>query len=390
MPINVTNVAGTPISATIKLYQPGSSIVVNTSTINGYGIITSPNATVDLGLEYDSSILNLLIRNLNLVNLGSTLKVTIDPVSSTLPNANFIKAYQVSTSLSNISGALKFKYSSLVFSNEQALVIYKCNSFNKTSNACNDNWIKQSAAKYPNDDIISTEITSFSAYALGESTEITTTTTTTSTTTTTTGSSNNGNSHSYGGGTRTTTTVRTTTTLTECTCDPWSNSGCGMSPCDQTQMKQLRVCNPSGCNLESQCVVDNSCTTPQLNETENKTNSASNPTGLFVLPDLSQYVYPVTGLIVLAVAGIAIWKFNGRIRDSFSSYKIPTNKSSKKGHVTVNIDGPKYLEVKMTEKPKVEMIKPVGKPIINKEAKNRSFEEMRNRALQLDKKMKRK
>jgi hypothetical protein len=397
LPVNITNETGKPKSATVTLHQPGTSVVVNTTTINGYGIIASPNVTVDVSIEYDSSVLNIVFRNFNISKLTGSLKMTLDDVSTTIPNATLLKAYSISTSLSSFDGVLKFMYSGLPFVNEQGLAIYKCSSFNKTSNTCNGNWVKMSITRYPTDDVVSTEITSFSVYALGES-QITTTTTTTATTTTTSGSSsNNDNSDSgsrySGGGRYTTTTIRTTTTLVECTCDSWSNLACGEIPCDQTQMKQQRTCNPSGCNLESQCVVDNSCNVVETNQTEDKLTS-NKPTGFFVFPDLSQYVYPISGLIILTVTGIAIWRYNDRIRDVFPSYrpsyKISSGKSSKKGNVTVDVQTPKYLEVKIAEKPKVEVIKPVEQPRINTEARNKSIDEMRKRALEMDKKMKRK
>jgi len=390
LPVNITNGTGKPISAMIKLYEPGTSNVANTSTINGYGVISSPNATVDFNLEYDS-ILNILIRNLGLTGLTGTLNIILDKVSTTIPNTTMIKAYKVSTSLSSFSGVLKFKYSGLTVGNEQNLAMYKCSSYNSTSNTCNGAWVIQSTVKDTANDVVSTEITSFSVYVLGES-QITTTTT--STTTTISGSSNNddnsdsGSSYSSGSSGRyTTTTIRATTTLVECTCGSWSNSGCGENPCDQTQMKQQRTCNPSGCNIESQCIVDDSCNVQQTNE--NETQMTSQSTGLFVLPNLSQYVYPISGIIILAGAGIAAWKLNGRIRGFLPSYKF-SSRSSKKGHVTVNVESPKYMEIKMVEKPKVEVTKPVEQPRMNIEARNRSIEEMRNRALEIDKKMKRK
>ena len=388
--INVTNLNRQPNSAIIKLYEPGTSRVANTSTINGYGIIASPNATVDFGLEYNSSVLNILVRNLDLEELSNTLQITLNDVSTSIPNVTLIKAYYVSTSLSPIDGTLKFKYSGLSYGNEQGLSIYKCSSFNTTSNTCNATWVKQDMTKNIVDDIASTEITSFSVYALGESQTTTTTTTTTATTTTTTGSSSDGNNddgNRYSGSSgRSTTTTRPITTITQCTCDSWSNLVCGESPCDQTQMKQQRTCNPSGCNVESQCIVDDSCTIQEVNETQ----IASQPTGLFVLPDISQYVYPISGIIILAGAGIAAWKLNGRMRGIFPSYKFSSSRSSKKGHVTVNVESPKYLEVKVKEQPKMEVTNPVEKPKVSFEAKNRTIEEMRKRALEMDKKMKRK
>jgi len=386
LPLNITNETGKPKSVTITLYEPGTTKVVNTTTINGYGVISSPNATVDFNLGYDSSILNILFRNLDLTKLTSTLKFTLDDVSTTIPDANLIKAYAISTSLTSFDGSLKFKYSGLSYNNEQALAIYKCSSFNKTSHTCNVNWVKQSTTKDTVSDIASTEITGFSAYAFAESTLVTTTTTTTTTVTETTQSSSSGSSNNGGGRVTTTTKPITASTIvTQCTCESWSNVGCGTDPCDKTQMKQQRACDPTGCDMESQCASDDSCIAvdQETNKTENL--ATSKQTGLFVLPNLSQYAYPILGIILLGGAGVTIWKFNGRIR-GFS-----VSKSSTKGYAFTRIEKPSYVEVKMVEKPKVE-VKPVEqvKEKLNSEARNRSYEEMRKRALEMDKKIKRK
>ena len=88
LPVNITNETGKPKTAIIKLYQPGTSIVVNSSTITGYNTISSSNVSVDLGLEYDSSVLNILFRNLNLTQMSGTLKFTLDDVSTTIQNVS--------------------------------------------------------------------------------------------------------------------------------------------------------------------------------------------------------------------------------------------------------------------------------------------------------------
>ncbi|MBI5698502.1 MAG: PGF-pre-PGF domain-containing protein [Thaumarchaeota archaeon] len=46
-----------------------------------------------------------------------------------------------------------------------------------------------------------------------------------------------------------------------CSCGSWSNVDCGISPCNQTEMKQTRSCTPSACDTESRCVADTSCVT---------------------------------------------------------------------------------------------------------------------------------
>lgn len=43
-----------------------------------------------------------------------------------------------------------------------------------------------------------------------------------------------------------------------CTCDSWAKSGCGLGGCSN-KMYQTRTCNPTGCNITSQCIDDSSC-----------------------------------------------------------------------------------------------------------------------------------
>ena len=48
----------------------------------------------------------------------------------------------------------------------------------------------------------------------------------------------------------------TTITVKNCACTPWTNQGCGSNGCSSIQMYQTRTCTPSGCDTESQCVLD--------------------------------------------------------------------------------------------------------------------------------------
>lgn len=47
-----------------------------------------------------------------------------------------------------------------------------------------------------------------------------------------------------------------------CNCTSWQNIGCGQGGCASNQMYQTRTCTPSGCDIESRCVPDSSCTQP--------------------------------------------------------------------------------------------------------------------------------
>jgi len=46
----------------------------------------------------------------------------------------------------------------------------------------------------------------------------------------------------------------------ECVCPlDWNDVGCGVAPCDVTEMKQTRVCDPPGCGSEERCTPDLEC-----------------------------------------------------------------------------------------------------------------------------------
>jgi len=54
-------------------------------------------------------------------------------------------------------------------------------------------------------------------------------------------------------------TLTVTYTLPTCDCTSWQNVGCGQGGCSEMQMYQTRTCTPSGCDQESRCVYDASC-----------------------------------------------------------------------------------------------------------------------------------
>lgn len=45
----------------------------------------------------------------------------------------------------------------------------------------------------------------------------------------------------------------------QCTCGSWQNGSCGSGGCNSSSRYQTRTCTPSGCDVESQCVNDPSC-----------------------------------------------------------------------------------------------------------------------------------
>ncbi|MFA5797937.1 MAG: hypothetical protein WC916_07975, partial [Candidatus Woesearchaeota archaeon] len=44
-----------------------------------------------------------------------------------------------------------------------------------------------------------------------------------------------------------------------CSCGSWQNGACGGGGCLSTQRQQTRICTPSGCDIQSQCIIDSSC-----------------------------------------------------------------------------------------------------------------------------------
>lgn len=158
---------------------------------------------------------------------------------------------------------LKIKYSDINFINESNITVYKCSSFNPSTNTCNENWTKITPTEIDKTNkIILLEINSFSVYVLGEPMQTTTTT-----------------------------TLPTTTTTIACSCTSWVNEGCGLSPCPPNRMKMSRVCSPLDCDTQTQCVEISACvaspssvqqpiqtTTTTTQVIETTTTTAASPT----------------------------------------------------------------------------------------------------------------
>jgi hypothetical protein len=170
--LNVTNDAGSQRQLVLTLYKPGKTDIINTASINGYGSISSIDPVADFKFEFDSSNLNVVVKNLNLTQLSSEVsKIIIDKPSPTISGVDVYKAYRVELppdfSFSTIS--LTMSYSNVNVRNEANLRFYKCSSFNAATNICNGNWLEiTSINKNTTNKIVSTEINSFSVYTLGE------------------------------------------------------------------------------------------------------------------------------------------------------------------------------------------------------------------------------
>ena len=78
-----------------------------------------------------------------------------------------------------------------------------------------------------------------------------------------------------------------------------------------------------------------------------------------------------------------VWKFNGRIREIF------TSRPKRKGYASVDVENPGYLEIRIKE-PQKEEVRTMSVDQVRKnrdeEAKKRMTEEIRKRALEEDRK----
>lgn len=170
--LNITNGAGSVRQLVLTFYVPGTTNVINTSSINGYGSMSSANSTVDLELKFDNSSLNVVVKNLNLTKLSSGISnIIVDRLSVTIPEVDVYKAYRVELP-SNFTFStiyLSISYDNVTVRNETSLRFYKCSAFNTATNSCNDNWSEISlVSRNITSKIISLEINGFSVYALGE------------------------------------------------------------------------------------------------------------------------------------------------------------------------------------------------------------------------------
>jgi hypothetical protein len=173
-------------SANITLYSKDSSDVIGKSSITGSGIINSLDNLVDMEFDLNGSEFNFLIKGVDLINLETDSNFTIDKVLAVIPGVNVFKTFYVKlpSNFNFSSILLKIKYSDLTI-NENEIKLYKCSNFN-ISGTCNGDWQEIPLIRDSTKKIIIAEVSSFSAYALGDPIETTTTTTTTVTTTTTT------------------------------------------------------------------------------------------------------------------------------------------------------------------------------------------------------------
>jgi hypothetical protein len=211
-------------SALISLYTPGTSNLINSTNVTGLGSISYSNSTADFNINHDSSKMTILLKSLYLDNITTTSNIILDSISPSIPNVTLRRAYKISvpSSFSFTGITLSIKYSDLQV-NEDSLYLYRCGNYDLVNNTCNENWIKISMTKDTGNDIVTAELTGFSAYALGEGQDQSTTTTTTTTTVQSSSSSGSTDSGGYsggsggGGGGFPTTTVPTTTTLAHAT-----------------------------------------------------------------------------------------------------------------------------------------------------------------------------
>jgi hypothetical protein len=267
--LNITNGAGSNRQLIVTLLSAGTADVINTTTIDGYGSVSSLENVVDFKFEYDNSNLNVIVKNLNLTNLNSKVSsIIVDKPTPTIPNTSVYKAYKVELPSYFVYSSilLAVNYNGVTVNNENNLRFYKCSSFDTTTNTCSENWMEiTSVTRNTTSKTISTEINSFSVYVLGEPAQQNITDNTTNNTT------NNESS----------------------TCDPntWEDCPCICGECGSCQgiqtndcgdtricSKTCGFCSPGYTCINNICTanqVSSSGTTTQTTQTIAQTNNTT-------------------------------------------------------------------------------------------------------------------
>lgn len=104
------------------------------------------------------------------------------------------------------------------------------------------------------------------------------------------------------------------TGVTKCKCSAWAQEGCGKNNCQQNEIYQTRTCEPKGCDKESQCLSDKSCSltpTPTPAPTSTPTVTPS-PTPTIIIPPIISKSpnWPLIGGIIaggLSIIGLTVF-----------------------------------------------------------------------------------
>ena len=253
--VEATDSDGNDKQIDVILYSPGTTNLINASSINGYGLMKSNLKKTDARVDFDSSKFYFVIKNLDVEAAGS-MGLTIEKTTASVPDADVYSEYHVELAddIPFTKIILYFKYSGLNVNNEDDLAIYRCADYNSVDDTCDGDWTKMSSVSIDTQNkIVSVEITGFSVYALAEAQETTTTTT----------QSNEGSS----GGGFTGTVSHTTTT------DEFDQN---TFPADSGTESQ---------DFQPEIVVTTPNETNSTNETSNK-----NSTALFEFPTVPPFV----------------------------------------------------------------------------------------------------
>ncbi len=173
--LNITN---GKVAKTLKvdLLSPDTANVLSSLTINGTGSLSTSSPKVDFKAMFDDDKFIFTLKNTTVSSLGSKANLKIDSASPSLSTLSVYRAFYVELpsgiEFSKIS--LKIKYRDLSFRNQNQLSLYKCSSFNLDTNICTSEWSKITSTF--DGDYVTANVTSFSAYLVGEPATSTTTT----------------------------------------------------------------------------------------------------------------------------------------------------------------------------------------------------------------------
>jgi len=171
-----------------------------------------------------------------------------------------------------------------------------------------------------------------------------------------------------------------------CTCTEWENQGCGTGSCSSTQMYQTRVCTPSECMNESQCIAHVLCVeTEDFNFTINTESieivQGRNETVIATVHNTGDL--PITLNITIEKTCCEVFAVSGfeLLKKSSLDFPISIHSSLTQATglylVTINISGSvvktKTLKVEVLENPLIPLIASIEENMLSLEQKIETY-----------------
>jgi hypothetical protein len=152
-----------------------------------------------------------------------------------------------------------------------------------------------------------------------------------------------------------------------CTCGSWTDNVCGGGSCTSTQMQQIRTCDPSSCETETQCVSDASCEPPTCTPGEEVCDGEDNncdgeiDEGGVCPPPSGEFLNEPAHLIKLGEHGFPLGYVSEELADT-ATYTAPGTDWWYKRYDKHSLDIPPRHDAPMSPPGTMEMHYPTGMP----------------------------